>query len=136
MSLRLIPWYIAGFYMLRKFIKTADERKPKQYDPSTLERIMGIICFACIGIQIYTKTRTKTLIFLFNPCHVFTIAWGIILNMRYSLTAQLVFLFAISNASAPAIGMVFAENDELDSQLEIFSYWVQHSIAAIFAPLI
>ncbi len=32
--------------------------------------------------------------------------------------------------------MVFAENDELDTQLEIVSYWVQHVIAAFLAPLI
>ena len=136
MIARLIPWYIFGSYMLIKFIKGHSKRKARYIDPSIMERIMGIICFICFGIQIYTKTRTKTLIFLLNPCHVFTIVWGIVLNMKHSLKAELVFLFVMSNVCGPAIGMVFAENDELDSNLEIISYWVQHSIAAFFAPLI
>ena len=122
--------------MLKKFVKTADQRQTKYPNPSLLERLMGLVCFGCILIQIFTKVRTKTLIFLFNPCHLFTIVWGIILNMRVRKTSQILMLFAVSNISAPTIGMVFAENDELQSNLEIISYWVQHVIASFLAPMI
>jgi hypothetical protein len=136
MTLRLIPWYIIGAYFLFSFIKTANKRVTNKVEPSLFERLTGIICFASIGVQIYTKYRAQTMIFLFNPCHVFTITWGIILNRKYDLTNQILFLFAISNVSSPTIGMIFAENDELESKLEIISYWVQHWIVALIAPLI
>jgi hypothetical protein len=136
LSLRLIPWYIAGAYMFYRFLKTADARNSIRPHPSMLERLMGIIWFICIFIQIYLKIHTKTLIFILNPCHVITLVWGIVLSINYSKTAQVLFLYAMSNVFNAYIGMIFAENDELESDMEVISYWVQHSIAAFFAPLV
>lgn len=136
MSLRLIPWYIAGMYVFYKFVKTTDERKSIKPHPNLLEKLMGITCFICYLIQIYLKINSQTLIFILNPCHVITLVWGIVLTCEYSKTTQILFLYGLSNIFNPWIGMVFAENDELESTLEIYSYWVQHVVAAIIAPLI
>ena len=96
--------------------------------------MLGIACFACYAVQIYTKSQSQTLIFLFNPWHVITLAWGIVLTSEYSNFSQIMFLYAVSNIWGPYIGIVFAENDELLLAIEIYSYWIQHIIVAIIAP--
>lgn len=136
MTLRVLPLYIIGFFILRNFIKNSKNRKPLYVNPSILERFCGILCLFFIAVQIYAKSKTNTMIFLLNPCHVFTFWWGIVLNMKHSIRAELVFLFCFSNISGPTIGMIFAENDELETQLEIVSYWLQHVMAAFGAPLV
>lgn len=135
MTMRLIPWYIFGAYLLYKFVKTMDQRKCKNVVPRWYEYLLGIACFVCYSIQIYTKFNSQTMIFLLNPCHVYTLWWGYLLVTKYSKFNQLVFLFWFANVSSPMIGMVFAENDELELVIEIYSYWIQHVIASFIAPL-
>ena len=38
-------------------------------DPTWLEMAMGVVCLAITLLNIMFKTETKTLIFMFNPCH-------------------------------------------------------------------
>lgn len=135
-SLTLLPWYCFGAYWFYKFITSADHRKSITPHPNLLEKLTGYICYFCIFVQIYAKTRTQTLIFLLNPCHVITLVWAIVLTSNYSKFTQALFLYANANLFNPHIGMVFAENDELESNIEIISYWAQHLIAAVIAPLI
>lgn len=136
LTLRLVPWYLIGAFVFYKFMKSADERKSISPVPSILERLMGLVCFGCYFLQIYLKIHSNTLIFILNPCHLITLVWAIILTTEYSKLNQVLFLYAISNIFSPYIGMVFAENDELIHGIEIMSYWVQHSIAAVLAPFI
>lgn len=42
----------------------------------------------------------------------------------------------MSNVSGPYIGMIFAENDELEKDIEIYFYWIQHVVSATIAPLV
>ena len=136
MSLRLIPWYLVGVYLLYCFINTMHQRKWVNTKPKWYEYMVGVLWFLCYAVQIVTKIQSQTLIFILNPCHVITLVWGVIHVTEYNRFSQILYLYALSNIASPYMGMVFAENDELEMGVELTSYWIQHCIAAIVWPVV
>jgi hypothetical protein len=104
-------------------------------NPSFIEYLQGLICFTILGLQIYFKTFTRTMIFIFNPCHFTTFLFGLVSILPLSRFTDILFPFAIGGCFGAWVGIVWAENGEL-SYLEVVSYYVQHVFAAFLAPLL
>ena len=104
-------------------------------NPSFVEYLQGILCFTLIGMQIYFKTSTRTIIFMLNPCHITTFLFGLVSFLPLSRFSEILFPFAISGCFGAWVGIVWAENGELPF-IEVVSYYVQHVFAAFLAPLL
>jgi len=74
-------------------------------------------------MQITFKIETQTLIFILNPCHVVTIAFGILSIIPYSLFSDYLACFCYGSTYGALIGIVFAENGELPF-IEIVVYYI------------
>ena len=136
MTFCLLPLYFIWGYLFYSFIKTRKARVPDNLNPCLTEKIIGYTWYAYLLVQVYTKVHTNTMIFLFNPCHIITLVWAICLTTKHSIVTQVLFLYGHANVFNPYLGMLFAENDELEHSIEIVSYWLQHATAAFIAPAV
>ena len=136
MNLWLYPLYFLWAYLLYWFLKSRKTRVPDNINPCLLEKVIGYTWYLYLLVQVLTKFKTHTMIFLINPCHVITFVWAILLTTKYSIVGQILFIYGHANVFNPYLGMIFAENDELESSIEITSYWLQHATAAIIAPAV
>jgi hypothetical protein len=76
-----------------------------------------------LAFQIYFKIHTKTIIFIFNPCHYVTFTTGLISLLPFNRFTHFVMPWAFGSCFGAWIGMAFAENGEL-SYLEELMYYV------------
>jgi hypothetical protein len=104
-------------------------------NPSVLEFLQGVLCFFLLGMQIYFKTFSRTMIFILNPCHLTTLLFGIVSILPLSRLTELLYPFAIGGCFGAWLGIVWAENGEL-SYIEHVCYYIQHYFAAFLAPLV
>lgn len=88
-----------------------------------------------LGMQLWFKTRTKTMIFILNPCHAVTFVLGLCSVLPFNKFTDVLITFSLSSCFGAWIGIAFAENGEL-SQLELTMYYVQHIFACFLAPFI
>ena len=104
--------------------------------PTLLEKIQGVLCIACLIVNIYYKIQSETLIFIFNPCHVCALAIAVVSLSKYSIASEFCALYVYSSAFGGWIGLIFAENEEMYTTLELSTYYVQHFFTSFLGPLI
>jgi hypothetical protein len=104
-------------------------------DPTWLELIMAVMCTAIMVLNIYFKSETKTLIFMFNPCHLVNLCLAIVGFSRFSVSTEMMSLFIFSSAFGGWIGLIFSENVEL-TPLELIVYYGVHFFTSFGGPLV
>ena len=140
-QLLLIPELLIIYHGVKHISKHHDAKKNyliksgRGLAPSYIEYLQAFICFTLLGLQIYFKSFTRTIMFILNPCHFTTFLFGIVSLLPLSRFTETIFPLAIGGCFGAWVGIVWAENGEL-SFLEVVSYYVQHVFAAFLAPLL
>jgi hypothetical protein len=78
--------------------------------PTIAELTMGIICLLNLAINLYLKYESKSLIFMFNPCHVVNFFLIIVSLRSHGRLGELCALAIYSFAFGGYIGIIFNEN--------------------------
>ena len=99
------------------------------------EKIIGAMCMIAYLAQIILKSQTKTLIFIFNPCHAVTFCYGLVYLMPFSIVTELIVCGALGGSFGACLGLLFPENANL-SIIELIFYNVQHVMAFIICPVL
>ena len=137
----LLPELFVIYYGVKHIAKHHEAKKNyliksgRGLNPSVIEYLQGLICFTILGMQIYFKSFSRTVIFMLNPCHFTTFLFGLVSLLPLSMFSDMIFPFAIGGCFGAWVGIVWAENGELGF-FEVVSYYVQHVFAAFLAPLL
>lgn len=115
-NLILLPYHLLVF---RKGwqILTEDFPKRKAFliemnnkNPTLIEYFMGICCVICLIANCYYKYFTRSLIFMFNPCHIVNFFLIFICFSRHSRLGEICALGVYAFAHGGWIGIIFSEN--------------------------
>ena len=90
--------------------------------PTKVEQVMGLIIIGLVTANIYYKSLTQTVIFMFNPCHFTAVMLAYVSLTPFSRVSEMVALYVYSNAFGGWIGIIFSENHELSMTEQVIYY--------------
>jgi len=96
---------------------------------------MGFLCLLNLIANIYLKYLTKTLVFMFNPCHIVNLFLVIICLRPHGRLGELCSLAVYSFSFGGYIGIIFNENEGFNN-FELLIYHSEHAFASWLGPLI
>lgn len=103
--------------------------------PTKIELLMGIWCTINLITNCYLKMDNKTLIFMFNPCHVVNLFLIVISFGRHSRLGEICALMVYSFAFGGWIGIIFNENEGF-TNFEHLIYYSEHAFASFLGPVV
>lgn len=89
----------------------------------------------CLIANFYYKYLSRSLIFMFNPCHVVNLFLIFICFSRHSRLGEIFALGVYSFAFGGWIGIIFSENDGL-TFIELVIYYTEHAFASFLGPVL
>lgn len=96
---------------------------------------MGYLCLLNLIINFHLKVQSRTLIFMFNPCHIVNLFLVIVSLRKHDRLGELCALAVYSFAFGGYIGIIFNENEGF-SLFELIIYHSEHAFASWLGPLI
>jgi len=96
---------------------------------------MGVLCTFNLIMNWFLKLNSKSLIFMFNPCHVVNLFLIVISFTRHSRLGEICCMMVYSFAFGGWIGMIFNENEGF-TNFEWFIYYSEHAFASFLGPVV
>lgn len=96
---------------------------------------MGFLCIFNLAVNIWLKYCSKSLIFMFNPCHVVNCFLVVVSLTHHSRLSELCALAVYSFAFGGFIGIIFNENEGF-TPFETVIYHSEHAFASWLGPLL
>ena len=96
---------------------------------------MGLICLCNLAINIYLKYLSRSMIFMFNPCHVVNVFLAFVSLSPHGRLGELTALAVYSFAFGGYIGIIFNENEGF-GWFELLVYHCEHAFASWLGPLL
>ncbi|KAK9510948.1 hypothetical protein O3M35_005619 [Rhynocoris fuscipes] len=97
----------------------------------TMKRILLVAMCLIWGIEIGFKFSSRTVIFLFNPCHITTALQIYLLAARPSKRVGAIFRFQMNCMNGAVLALAFPELDALNLPFETWLYWIQHTMMMV-----
>lgn len=96
---------------------------------------MGTTSLALLLINTWLKYLDRSLIFMFNPCHITNVFLVIVSLTKHSRLGELCALAVYSFAFGGFIGIIFNENEGF-TPFETVIYHLEHAFASWLGPLL
>ncbi|CAG5104842.1 Oidioi.mRNA.OKI2018_I69.chr1.g1594.t1.cds [Oikopleura dioica] len=121
------------------YLENESELNAKKIESSSRRQIMLLILAMTWGMEIAFKLVEGKLIFLLNPCHLFTALQLYFLAGKPSKTMHILFQAHVPVVFGAFLAMILPDTDSRLLPLQREVYWVQHMliwiIPAYLAPL-
>lgn len=104
-------------------------------EPTSLEWLMGFTCLVILLINTWLKFFDRSLIFMFNPCHITNLFLVVVCLRKHSRLGELCALAVYSFAFGGFIGIIFNENEGF-TPFETIVYHIEHAFASWLGPLL
>jgi hypothetical protein len=96
-----------------KRLKLKSKGRDGRLEPTSAEKITGVICLLTFLCNCFFKFQQNTLIFMLNPCHIAIIFLFIACTRSYGVVGEISAMCVYSFAFGGYIGIIFNENEEL-----------------------
>jgi len=128
-----------GYAEFKKIKFNENDLNTKRILSSQRRTYLLVILTLVFGMEIAFKLQTRQLIFIFNPCHIFTMMQIYFLASRPTKRMHLLFHAHQPILFGTLLAMIFPETATRHHPLQKETYWVQHlliyTIPAQLMPL-